>query len=97
MSCRREPGPARSRPTALADAEGIAAVSMRAIATALGTSAGSLYRYLSSRNDLLDLMTDRVVGEPRPHPRRTATGCRRCCCWPASNWRCTDAIHGCST
>jgi AcrR family transcriptional regulator len=40
---------------------------MRAVAAALGTSAGSLYRYLSSRDDLLDLMTDRVVGELRPY------------------------------
>jgi AcrR family transcriptional regulator len=46
----------------------MAAVSMRAVATALGTSAGSLYRYLSSRDDLLDLMTDRVTGELRPYP-----------------------------
>jgi AcrR family transcriptional regulator len=41
---------------------------MRAVATALGTSAGSLYRYLSSRDDLLDLMADRVTGELRPYP-----------------------------
>ncbi|MEV0898264.1 helix-turn-helix domain-containing protein [Actinoplanes sp. NPDC049802] len=53
---------------ALADAEGLAAVSMRAVAAALNTGAGSLYRYLSSRDDLLDLMTDRVVGELRPYP-----------------------------
>jgi AcrR family transcriptional regulator len=52
---------------ALADADGLTAVSMRAVATALGTSAGSLYRYLSSRDDLLDLMTDRAVGELRPY------------------------------
>ncbi len=53
---------------ALADADGLGAVSMRAVATALGTGAGSLYRYLSSRDDLLDLMTDRAVGELRPYP-----------------------------
>lgn len=41
---------------------------MRAVAGSLGTSAGSLYRYLSSRADLLDLMVDRVVGELRPYP-----------------------------
>jgi AcrR family transcriptional regulator len=52
----------------LADADGLPAVSMRAVAGALGTGAGSLYRYLSSRDDLLDLMTDRVLGELRPHP-----------------------------
>ncbi|MFC0002991.1 TetR/AcrR family transcriptional regulator [Micromonospora siamensis] len=70
----RGPTPAHSRDAiaaagiALADADGIAAVSMRAVATALGTSAGSLYRYLSSRDDLLELMTDRAIGELRPHP-----------------------------
>jgi AcrR family transcriptional regulator len=53
---------------AIADADGLAAVSMRAVAAALGTGAGSLYRYLASRDDLLDLMTDRVVGELRPYP-----------------------------
>lgn len=41
---------------------------MRAVATALDTSAGSLYRYLSSRDDLLDLMTDEVAGELYPYP-----------------------------
>lgn len=70
----RGPAPAHSRDAivaaaiALADAEGLAAVSMRAVAAALGTGAGSLYRYLSSRDDLLDLMTDRAVGELRPYP-----------------------------
>ncbi|GAA4606659.1 hypothetical protein GCM10023107_77560 [Actinoplanes octamycinicus] len=53
---------------ALADADGIGAVSMRAVATALDTGAGSLYRYLSSRDDLLDLMADRVAEELRPYP-----------------------------
>ena len=70
----RGPAPGRSRDAivaaavALADAEGLDAVSMRAVATALGTGAGSLYRYLSSRDDLLDLMVDRVAGELRPYP-----------------------------
>jgi AcrR family transcriptional regulator len=53
---------------AIADADGIAAVSMRALATKLDTAAGALYRYLSSRDDLLDLMTDHAVGELRPYP-----------------------------
>ena len=53
---------------AMADTDGIGAVSMRAVATALNTSAGSLYRYLSSRDDLLDLMADRAAGELRPYP-----------------------------
>ena len=41
---------------------------MRAVAAALGTGAGSLYRYLSARDDLLDLMCDAVVAELRPFP-----------------------------
>ena len=71
---RRGPTPGHSRDEivtaaiALADAEGLPAVSMRAVATALGTTGGSLYRYLSSRDDLLDLMTDRAVAELRPYP-----------------------------
>jgi AcrR family transcriptional regulator len=69
----RGPAPTHSRTEiveaaiALADADGLSAVSMRAVAAALGTSAGSLYRYLSSRDDLLDLMTDQVVGQLLPY------------------------------
>ncbi|WP_432991286.1 TetR/AcrR family transcriptional regulator [Dactylosporangium sp. CA-233914] len=54
--------------TALADADGLAAVSMRAVAAKLGTGAGSLYRYLSSRDDLLDLMADAAIGALAPFP-----------------------------
>jgi len=70
----RGPAPAHSRDEivtaaiAMADADGLGAVSMRAVATTLGTGAGSLYRYLSSRDDLLDLMADRAAGELRPYP-----------------------------
>ncbi|MEV0128841.1 helix-turn-helix domain-containing protein [Dactylosporangium sp. NPDC050688] len=52
--------------TVLADQGGLAAVSMRAVAAALDTGAGSLYRYLSSRDDLLDLMVDAALGELPP-------------------------------
>lgn len=48
---------------AIADAEGLDAVSMRRVAAALGTGAASLYRYVETRDDLLDLMTDAVAGE----------------------------------
>jgi AcrR family transcriptional regulator len=70
----RGPQPTHSRAeivaaaVTLAGSEGLSAVSMRAVAAALGTGAGTLYRYLSSRDDLLDLMTDRVIGELRPYP-----------------------------
>ncbi|MFI1222622.1 MULTISPECIES: TetR/AcrR family transcriptional regulator [unclassified Streptomyces] len=65
----RGPVPERSRPQiteaalALADAEGLAAVSMRALAQRLGTGPASLYRYVGSRDELLDLMADAVAGE----------------------------------
>lgn len=44
----------------IADAEGLDAVSMRRVATELGTGAMTLYRYLPGKAELLDLMLDRV-------------------------------------
>ena len=48
---------------ALADVEGVDAVSMRRIASELGVGTMSLYRYVETKDDLLDLMTDQVMGE----------------------------------
>lgn len=48
---------------AVADREGIEAVTMRRVGAELGTGAGSLYRYVQSRDELLDLMADLVAGE----------------------------------
>src|SRR5580658_6298875 len=48
---------------ALADREGLPAASMRRVAAELGTGAASLYRYLDTRDDLLDLMTDSAGAE----------------------------------
>ncbi|MFE7800521.1 TetR/AcrR family transcriptional regulator [Nocardia sp. NPDC057440] len=50
----------------LADSEGLDAVSMRRIATELESGTASLYRYVASRDDLLDLMIDAVNGEVAP-------------------------------
>jgi AcrR family transcriptional regulator len=47
----------------IADTEGLAAVSMRRIAAQLGTGPASLYRYVGTREELLDLMTDAVGRE----------------------------------
>lgn len=55
---------------AIADADGLEAVSMRRVAAALGSGTASLYRALTSRDDLIDLMIDRVRGE-RALPERT--------------------------
>lgn len=49
---------------AIADAEGMDAVSMRRLSTDLGTGTMSLYRYVPGKAELLDLMVDRVQGEP---------------------------------
>jgi AcrR family transcriptional regulator len=47
----------------IADAEGIDAVSMRRVATALEAGTMSLYYYVQSKDELLDLMNDAMVGE----------------------------------
>ncbi|GAA2473048.1 TetR/AcrR family transcriptional regulator [Winogradskya humida] len=53
----------------LADLDGLVAVSMRGVAGRLGTGAASLYRYVSGRDDLLDLMIDEVAaGYELPPP-----------------------------
>lgn len=48
---------------AIAGADGLDAVSMRRVAAELGTGAASLYRYVGTRDELLDLMTDAVGAE----------------------------------
>ncbi|MFF3624951.1 GntR family transcriptional regulator [Streptomyces sp. NPDC002467] len=57
---------------AIADAEGLAALTMRRLGAELGVSAMSLYRHVSSREQLVVLMADAVFGEPtlpeRPPP-----------------------------
>jgi AcrR family transcriptional regulator len=57
----------------VADAEGLDAVSMRRIATELGTGAMSLYRYVPGKGELLDLMLDRVQ-KPSENPADLGDG-----------------------
>jgi AcrR family transcriptional regulator len=77
-SAGRRPGP-RQRLTVddivdtaieLADAEGLAAVSMRALAMRAGVGAMSLYTYVDGREQLVELMVDQAMGRtPLPaHP-----------------------------
>lgn len=47
----------------LADADGLAAVSMRRIAASLGVEAMSLYHYVKSKDELLAAILDRVLAE----------------------------------
>jgi AcrR family transcriptional regulator len=45
------------------DAEGLDAVSMRRVAEELNTGAASLYAHVANKDELLDLVYDRVMGE----------------------------------
>ena len=47
----------------LADADGLAAVSLRKVAAELTAGPMRLYRYISTKEELLDLMVDAVYGE----------------------------------
>ncbi|MFB7906480.1 TetR/AcrR family transcriptional regulator C-terminal domain-containing protein [Kitasatospora sp. NPDC056076] len=59
----------------VADAEGLAALSMRRIATELGVATMSLYRHVPGKDELLRLMLDKAFGE-QPLPGA-----------PAPDWR----------
>ncbi|GIG55831.1 TetR family transcriptional regulator [Longispora fulva] len=50
----------------VADADGIEAVSLRRVAGELGTGTTSLYRYITSKDELFDLMIDSAMGEREP-------------------------------
>ena len=63
--------------TALADEQGLDAVTMRALAQRLGIGAMSLYTYVPGRGELVDLMLDTLYaamppdpGKDRPWPQR---------------------------
>ena len=58
---------------ALADAEGIGAVSMAAVAAKLGFTPMSLYRYVSAKDDLLLLMQEQATGLPPEEHREHDT------------------------
>jgi AcrR family transcriptional regulator len=55
---------------AIADAEGLGAVSMNRVAKELATGAMSLYRYVESKDELLALMVDAALVEVPPAPPR---------------------------
>ncbi len=52
----------------LAEADGLAAVSMRGLAQALGLGAMTLYTYVPGRDELVVLMVDHVLGRSRRPP-----------------------------
>lgn len=69
---RRGPKPGRSiqeigeAAMAIADRDGLAAVSMKAVAESLGLTTMSLYRYVDSKDDLHAVMLDVAFGAPDP-------------------------------
>ena len=73
---RREPISREAIVTAairLLDREGLAALSMRRLAEELGTGAASLYWHVGSKDGLLDLVFDELIGEeqvPEADPSR---------------------------
>ncbi|GLW07047.1 TetR family transcriptional regulator [Microtetraspora sp. NBRC 13810] len=72
----RGPRPAHSRDAVaaagvrVADTEGVEAVSMRRVAAEPGAGTASLYRYLTGKDELFDLMVDAVMRAEEP-PERT--------------------------
>lgn len=63
---RREPitrERALAAAVSLADVEGIASLTMRSLASALGVEAMSLYHHVANKDDILDGMVDRVFAE----------------------------------
>jgi AcrR family transcriptional regulator len=70
---------------AIADADGIEALSMRKLGQALGVEAMSLYNHVASKGELVTAMVDRVVGEfdlPDDEPE-----------WEAAIRRCAISAH----
>jgi AcrR family transcriptional regulator len=58
----------------IVDREGLDAMTMRTVAHSLGTGAASLYAHVASKEELLELIIDRVIGEVQlpgePDPQR---------------------------
>jgi AcrR family transcriptional regulator len=72
--------PGRGRPRALSlddvvdaaldliDSDGVPALSMQSLARRLGTGSATLYNYVASRDELVDLMLGRALAEQPPVP-----------------------------
>jgi len=70
----RGPAPEHSRAEiasagiALADADRLGVVTMRSVAAAIGTAPASLYRYVTTRDEIVELMADQAYGEISSEP-----------------------------
>jgi AcrR family transcriptional regulator len=72
---RLAPGRIVAAAMAVADAEGLAGLSMRRVATEIGVATMSLYRHVADKDDLLLKMMDAAFGECR-FPARPTDGWR---------------------
>lgn len=87
---------------AIADADGIGALSMQRVATELGSATMSLYRHVPSKDDLVALMLDTAMAERLDLPMVTGgqpsnTGRAepvRCIYATLGYWRSVRAIAG---
>ncbi|WP_433336115.1 TetR/AcrR family transcriptional regulator [Spirillospora sp. CA-294931] len=72
------------------DADGLDAVSMRRVAQELETGPASLYAHVSNKEELLELMLDRIAGEvrlPEPDPERWREQVKEVCRDARRVWR----------
>ncbi len=69
----------------IADAEGLAAVSMRRLAAELGFTTMALYRYVASKDELLMLVTDSAYGRPRALTDSSTPWRERLAAWGNAN------------
>jgi AcrR family transcriptional regulator len=78
----------------IVDTEGLDAMTMRTVAHALGTGAASLYAHVSGKEELLELVVERVIGEievpGEPDPSRWQEQLKEC----GRVMRATFAAHG---
>jgi AcrR family transcriptional regulator len=82
----------------VADAEGLAALSMRRVADQLGVGTMSLYTYVPGKAELIDVMLDAVHAEPEAaRARRRVGGGRNWRRPPGRTGSATTATRGCST
>jgi len=74
---------------AIADAEGLSAVSTRRVAEAVGISPMSFYTYIPGKAELLDLMLDAAAVDPegKPAPRFAPQAWRDNLSWVAHSYR----------
>jgi AcrR family transcriptional regulator len=71
---------------AVAERDGLDAVSMARVASEIGLSTMALYRYVASKDELLELMVDRALGPPPARPARERS-------WRAGLTRWADGVR----